>query len=86
MINTTSSRRGRLDELLADRCLFGPLEVGDSELDRLLLEFPDADAEQFERLAAAVDLALAPVPSEPLPAHLKAAVRERVCLVAKLDG
>lgn len=77
MIDTTPSGRERLDELLADRCLFGLSEVEDSELDRLSLQFPDVDAEQFERIAAAVDLALAPGPSEPLPEKLHDAVRAR---------
>ena len=86
MINTMLTARERLDQLLADRCLFGISRGEDSELKRLLSQFPETDAEQFERIAAAVDLALAVALSEPLPEHLQAAVRERACSVAKLDG
>jgi hypothetical protein len=86
MIDTMLADRERLDQLLADRCLFGLSRKGDSELKRLLPQFPATDAEQFERIAAAVHLALAADPSVPMPEHLRATVRERICLVAKPDG
>ncbi|MCG8587832.1 MAG: anti-sigma factor [Proteobacteria bacterium] len=71
--------RERLNELLADRATQGLDDVEQRELDGLLLRLPDTDADELDRCAAAIDLALVPVSHEPLPAHL----RERVLVDAR---
>lgn len=64
----------RLFDLLADRATQG-LSAGDSvELDRLLADAPDVDAFEFERVAGAIDAALASTPDEALPADLRARI------------
>ena len=61
---------GRLLELLADRVTEGycPTEAAE-----LLRSYPDGSGEylEFERAAAAIDLALAPPVVEPLPLALR---------------
>lgn len=52
-----SSRHDRLLELLADRALVGLDATEETELAALLQEFPDEDADAFERAAAAAMLA-----------------------------
>jgi hypothetical protein len=77
MIDTMPPDRERLDNLLADRALFGLSEDEQSELDFLLPSFPDTDAECFERIAASADLALGPGSFEPMPESLQAKVRQQ---------
>jgi anti-sigma-K factor RskA len=69
-----TSPRERLHDLLADRAAFGLSADETRELDRLLAQHPDVDADQFDRLAAALDVGLQPAAREPLPAGL----RERI--------
>jgi Anti-sigma-K factor rskA len=51
-----TSRRDRLHELLADRALVGLDANETAELDALLKEFPNEDADAFDRAAAATML------------------------------
>ncbi len=68
---------GRLLELLADRVTEGLCPAEDAEL---LRSYPDGCSEylEFERAAAAIELALAPQAAEPLPR----AVRDRILIGA----
>lgn len=72
-----ASRRHRLLELMADRAAFGLSAAEERELQGLLTQFPDADPDEFERLAAAIDLGLSPRVSVPLPPALQAEVSEQ---------
>jgi hypothetical protein len=65
-----SSRHERLVELLADRALVGLAPEEAAELATLLAEFPNEDADAFDRAAAAVQLAHMEK-LEPLPEHLR---------------
>ena len=72
MSNPWKTTEQRLLELLADRAVFGLEPKETQELRQLLQRVPDFDTECMERVAAAVQLACAPV--EPMPA----AVRDRI--------
>jgi hypothetical protein len=65
--------RDRLLELLADRATQGLSDQESRELDALLAQHPDVDADVMDRAAAAVDLAFA-ADTAPMPE----AVRKRV--------
>lgn len=67
----------RLTELLADRATFGLASEEEQELKRLLATVEDDsfDDEEFERIAAAVDLALGIDAWQPLPERLRKKVR-----------
>lgn len=73
--------RRRLEELLAQRATEKLSREAEDELGSLLDAFPDADAEAFDRVAAAVWLAAMPVP-EAMPARL----RERIVRTAAVTG
>jgi hypothetical protein len=62
--------RDRLWELLADRATQGISEPESRELDALLRQYPDVDADAMDRAAAVVDIALAS-PAAPMPAALR---------------
>ncbi len=66
----------RLLALLVDRAAFGLSAAEEDELQKLLAEFPEADPEEFERLAAAIDRSLSPAITHALPAALQARVSE----------
>lgn len=66
----------RLNELLADRALFGLSDEERAELDSLLQNRPGFDAEIFDRLAANLAIAGLPPGSEPLPPHLAYRIAE----------
>ena len=59
----------RLQDLLADRALFGLSETENRELEKLLTALPDSDANEFDRIAAAAQLAGLEEQAE-LPAEL----------------
>lgn len=61
----------RLHELLADRATGGISPAETNELKQLLERYTEVDADQYDRLAAAVDLAFEPAVHEPLPAELR---------------
>jgi len=67
----------RLTELLADRATFGLALQEEHELNRLLATVEDGsfDGEEFDRIAAAVDLALGIGSWQPLPDWLRAKIR-----------
>ena len=69
-------RNERLLDLLAKRATEGVTSAEQSELDRLLAEYPDADPQLIDRIAAAVMLA-GDLPEEPLPASLRARVESQ---------
>jgi len=71
-----NGREERLWDLLADRAVAGLNESEAQELEQLLAEFPEVDADALDRVAAEMDLALAPVASEPLPAALAAKIAQ----------
>jgi hypothetical protein len=77
MIDTVRPDRERIDQLLADRALFGLSGQEQSELDSVLPQFPDVDIDCFDRIAAAVDLSYAIGSIEPMPAGLQGRVRQR---------
>lgn len=56
----SKSDRDRLHELLADRAAFRLSVAEQSELEQLARKFPDVDTDQFDRIAAAVELGLGP--------------------------
>lgn len=65
--------RARLLDLLADEAVQGLSDAERAERDRLLLAFPELDAESFARAAAAADLALDPTTAAaPLSDSLRA--------------
>lgn len=64
----------RLHESLADRATFGLSPVETTELEHLLVRYPEVDADQYDRLAATVDLAFEPAVHEPLPPALRAKI------------
>lgn len=68
----------RLDELLVARATEGLAPAEQRELERLLAERPEADAEGYERAAAAIALAALGAPGA-----LPAAVRERLARSAE---
>lgn len=63
--------RERLNDLLADQAVFGLAPEEAAEAERLLIRFADVDAEEFDRLAAALDVGFAPLDQAPLPEHLR---------------
>ena len=69
-------RNERLLDLLAKRATEGVTSAEQSELDRLLAQYPDADPQLIDRIAAAVMLA-GDLPEEPLPASLRARVESQ---------
>jgi len=74
--DTTQSGRERLLELLADRATQGLSAEESRELEALLREHPDVDADTLDRVAAAVYLASAPRDDTPLPAALRARIEQ----------
>ena len=64
----------RLPDLLADRATFGLARSEEEELRQLTESFPDFDDECLETAAATVQLAFASV--EPLPAAVRAKIRD----------
>jgi Anti-sigma-K factor rskA len=72
-----ASYHHRLLELMADQAAFGLSAAEESEFRGLLAQFPDADPDEFERLAAAIDLGLSPRVRIPLPPALRAKVSEQ---------
>lgn len=69
----------RLRELLAARALDDLSAEEERELDGLLASHESVDADEFDRVAAAVLLSLHPDPHEKMPQHL----RERIAADAK---
>lgn len=64
---TNPRHPSRLEELLLDRALDGLTAGETAELEALLREHPEADADAFDRVAAALAVALNDHPLEPLP-------------------
>lgn len=71
-----NGREDRLWDLLADRAIAGLNDGERQELEQLLAEFPEVDADALDRTAAEVDLALSPTATEPLPAALAAKIAQ----------
>jgi hypothetical protein len=71
----------RLQDLLADRALFGLSETENRELEKLLTAMPDVDPDEFERIAAAAQLANLDEQNE-LPAELSRKILAQVREVA----
>jgi hypothetical protein len=72
----------RLHDLLADRATFGLSPVEAQELDLLLARHSQVDADEYDRLAAAIDLALEPAVHHPLPPALRAKIASGVKVAA----
>ena len=71
MNDSSPPRRDRLEMLLAESAV-GPLQPAEEvELQALLAEFPEVDADEYARAAALVDLALSNDATESLPAQLQ---------------
>ncbi|VTR99824.1 anti-sigma factor [Tuwongella immobilis] len=70
--------RERLHELLADRAVFGLSIDDERELQELLRIFPDVDADEWDRLAAQVDLATCGEDLPALPPSLVDRVQARI--------
>ncbi len=81
-----SPDRDRLLELLADQAALGLSPAEQSELQRLLTQFPDVNAEEFDLLAAAIDLAFEPAVHEPLPEALRTQISRRALDAASFGG
>lgn len=71
----------RLEDLLADRALFGLSDAEQIELDALLAE-SDISADEYEQTAAEVFLAEKPIPAEPMPE----ALRDRIMKASVSDA
>jgi hypothetical protein len=71
MSDASRNASERLLELLADRAAFGLTSTEAVELQRLLAQHPDVDADQFDRLAASIDLSLGDAHPAPLPEALR---------------
>lgn len=69
-------RNERLLDLLAKQAIEGVTPAERSELERLLAQYPDADPQLIDRVAASIMLA-GDLPQEPLPASLRAHVESR---------
>lgn len=63
--------RERMLDLLAERSLFGLTPEESDDLERLLNGSGDVDAEEFDRIAAALAVGLTPPDPEPMPEHLR---------------
>ena len=70
MNSAPNSNPDRLHELLADQATQGLDAAEARELESLLLEHPEADAAEFERIAAAFDAGAFESADEPMPAAL----------------
>ena len=66
----------RVRELLAERSLFGLGDEESAELDHLLALHPEVDDEAMDLAAAALEVALAPTPLEPLPGAVRARLEQ----------
>lgn len=64
----------RLEELLAEQAALGLSAQDERELAALLAARPDVDHEEFERLAALIELGVGQRDEEPLPVALRAAL------------
>jgi Anti-sigma-K factor rskA len=72
-----ASHHDRLLELMADRAALGLSAAEEHEFQHLSAQFPEVDPEEFERLAAAIDLSLSPREVVLLPPALRAEVSEQ---------
>lgn len=79
MNRNTGRSRERLLQLLADHATEVLDSTSATELAELLLLHPEYDESYFEPAAAAIDLAMVPLSSEPLPYGL----RDRILLDAE---
>jgi hypothetical protein len=75
----------RLDELLLARATEGLSRAGTRELERLLAAHPEADADAYERAAAAVTLAVLGTGGS-LPSGLRAQLERRAAELAAEDS
>ena len=66
----------RLEELLADRALFGLNEVERKELQELLSLVPGFDTDSMDLTAASVQLACGGLDFHPMPDGLQSSIRE----------
>lgn len=72
MSSASNSILDRLYELLADRALQGLDATEASELETLLLQHPEIDAQELDRLAGTLDTALIACDAEPMPTEVRA--------------
>lgn len=94
MIRPALPDRQRLDQLLADRALFGLSPMEAVELNALLVDDRFFDPDGYDRTAAVIDVALGPTHFQPLPSGIAAKVRQhaatcvskRFDVAATLDG
>jgi hypothetical protein len=70
----------RLDELLADRALFGTSAEEDAELEQLLASTPNSEQEVLDRIAANLALTSIPTSPGPMPADLQERIRATAAL------
>jgi hypothetical protein len=60
MIDRMRPNRERLDHLLVDRAVFGHAQRENRNLESLVADFPNAEPDCFDRIAACVDSASGP--------------------------
>jgi hypothetical protein len=85
-VNRQDSDRERLLELLADRATDVLSAAETAEIEKLMAQFPDVDPEQFERLAAAADLAWQGGGQSALPPALRKSIAAEVKQRMQLDA
>ena len=71
MNGNTTEFQERMQQLLADRATEGLDAAEASELDLCLAAHPNQDEEDFERAAAAINLATLPLMADSLPSALR---------------
>ncbi len=74
MTGPLQSPGDRIQELLADRAVFGLSAAENEELEALLSAHPVADPEALDRLAADMARATVPHVTDPIPAHVLARI------------
>jgi hypothetical protein len=77
MSTHSTSGSNRWEELQVARLLFGLTADEQAEYDELARQMPAEELDQFDTVVASLDLVWSDMPSEPLPEHLRRAIRIR---------
>ena len=77
MINNSSADSNRWEELQVARLLFGLSLDEQAEYDDLARQMPAEELDQFGTVVASLDVLWSKMQSEPLPEHLRGAIRIR---------
>lgn len=85
MSKLSNSENNRWEELQVTRLLFGLTAEEQMEYDEFTRQVPAEELDQFDRVVASLDVVWSDMQSEPLPEHLRRAIRLRASqeLVAK---